>query len=240
MSSSGGSTGKGASGGGDSVTLRLKPKQGAIYVLESTSEAAGQSQVMTMNTKIVQSGDSAVVMETTFDAAAGQPDAMKGAKVTVTTSPLYQVQSVKVDSTDPMMAQMGKSMEAGMKMMPVFPENAIKPGDSWKGSFDLGKMMKDMGLPAEFEGDTVMDITYTFKGLEERDGRKVAIVTQSASDKLTMKISGQTQEMTMTVDGDNAFDIESGMVVGSTTNTKTSMMGQEQVQKQTVKLKEIK
>jgi hypothetical protein len=240
MSTSGSSSSSSTPSAGGGVTLRLKPKKGDVYVLENVSEQGGQTTTMTMNTTIVESNDSTVVMESTFSGTGAQAEQMKGMKVIVTSSPRYEIQGVKVDSKDPMVAQFAKGMETGMKMMPVFPEKEVKPGETWKGSFDLGKMMKDMGLPATFKGDTNMDLSFTFKGVEEREGRKVAIVTQKANDKFNMTMMGQEQEMTMALDGETAYDLESGMAVFTKTATTTAAGGQSQVSSQTVKLKEIK
>jgi hypothetical protein len=234
------SGGGGGSSAGETVTLKLKPKVGTTYVLENTSDANGQSSATTMTTKILESNDSNVVMESIMSGATGPGASANGMKMTITASPLYQIQSVKIDSKDPMLSQMGKAMESSLKMMPIFPDKPLKNGDTWKSSFDLGKMMTDMGLPVTFKGDTVMEMTMTFKGVEDKDGRKVAVISNTADDKITMSMNGQDQDMTMSIAGENYFDLETGMSVGSSTTTKSSVMGQETTNKNTIKLKEVK
>lgn len=226
---------------GEAVTLRLKPKVGTIYVLENMSEAGGQSSSTTMTTKILESNANGVKMENVMSNATGPAAAMlNGFKMVIQASPMYQIQTVTMDSKDPQMAQMGKAMESSMKMMPIFPQEAVRVGETWNGSFDIGRMMTDMGVPASFKGDTNMDMVMTFKGIEEKEGRQVAVIRNVANEKITMVVNGEDKDMTMEIDGETYFDLETGMSLGSVTTSKTSVMGQDQISKNTIKLKEIK
>jgi hypothetical protein len=97
------------------------------------------------------------------------------------------------------------------------PEKAVKPGDTW--SFARAQQYGP--------GSISVDATNTFKGWEQRDGRRVALIESAGA--ITTKPAAGNSLVTITVEdggkteGKAWFDPALGMVVESTTTSEFSI-----------------
>jgi hypothetical protein len=222
---------------GDTITLVLNPKPGATYVYEKTDTAQGMTNTSKNTSKVISNENGVVVMENTVSV----PEISEaGITMRLTLDEKYRVKSVTTTSKDPAAQAGAKAAENAMKLLPVFPEKEVKPGDSWKGTFDLAKVFADSGQPATFKGDSVFDVKMTYVGTKEINGRRAAIIKQEASDSVTMVSKGVDIQMSMSISGENYFEIDTGMSLGMKTQTTTKAAGQEIVQNSETKVVEVK
>jgi len=222
---------------GDTITLVLNPQPGATYVYEKTDTAQGMTNTSKNTSKVISNANGVVVMENTVTV----PELSEsGIVMRLTLDSKYRVKSVTTTSNDPAAQAGAKAAENAMKLLPVFPEKEVKPGDTWNGSFDLAKVFADSGQPATFKGDSVFDVKMTYLGTKEINGRRAAVIKQEASDSVTMVSKGVDIPMTMSISGENYFEIDTGMSLGMKTQTTTKAAGQEIVQNSETKVIEVK
>jgi hypothetical protein len=90
-----------------------------------------------------------------------------------------------------------------------FPNHPVHVGESWTQSISLSKMMGAMGGGASSGGD--LPFTFTFKGVENRGGEKVAVLAIAANSATPMKLMGQSVEIHLNLHGSALIDLASGM-----------------------------
>lgn len=215
------------SGGGGAVTLRLRPKTGTTYLLDSTREApgiAGEKKTLhaVMSMKILSSSTKEVKMESTTEST-DDPNAkdLKETVMTLTFDPRYHILEAKVSQGGQSSKAIETMMTSALKMSPVFPEEAVHVGDSWTVPVDMGAIFSSLAQGTmTVTGETKPDMKLTFTKIGKEAGREVAIVDVDLRCKMTFTVQGKDMPVELTSTGSSSFDLETGMGIASSMTTK--------------------
>lgn len=103
-----------------------------------------------------------------------------------------------------------------------FPEMPVKVGDSWETVEKIRPTVIGGRVPFVIP-EIEFRFTHTFKGIQERNGRKTALIETSGSGS-TVNTQGAENELTQSVTGTTRFDIAAGRVVSSQHNVILSLL----------------
>lgn len=241
------------------VTLLFQPKVGATYkyaMTQSTQSQMGNSSMTATNVqKILSVTGGLYKVQTTLNNV--KMDGGMGASVKKAIEGKPSVMSIdkygaiKFDASgSPGMQQMMGGM-GGQSIGMQFPKKAVKVGESWTHTIDMGAMMGSMmksqakGADVKSSGKTTM----TFK-LVKIDGSSATINcsvsgTMSMDMKAPSGASGgpQQMKMTMSMNGSGQYSVErsTGMLQSSNmkTNINMGIMGQQMTTVQNISMKRI-
>ena len=224
----------GSAQGGDSITLRLKPKKGTTYVFETVQEtaaqgAAGPKNVSTNSMKVLQSDGKTIKLQSTIDKIESkQPgvEALKGMKTVMTLTPLYKFVSITSAGGGAAGKAAAQNVEMAMKMTPSFPQQAIRPGYSWSMPVDFKAMMSKMSAGAiVVEGPGIITFKVTFARLDRKAGKATAVLKINAKSTLNVTAQGQKLKIDFDFAGENVVDVASGMATSTSATVKQGMSG---------------
>ena len=108
--------------------------------------------------------------------------------------------------------------EIAQQSVQILPEDPISPGGSWQTSFTM---------PNPLLGEVINTITFVLDGIEERDGRTVALLS-STGEIVTVTpedLAGLPMEMDVDAEmtGFLIFELDRGLVLSSSTTTEMTM-----------------
>jgi hypothetical protein len=108
--------------------------------------------------------------------------------------------------------------EIAQQGVQILPEDPISPGGSWQTSFTM---------PNPLLGEVINTITFVLDGIEERDGRTVALLS-STGEIVTVTpedLAGLPMEMDVDAEmtGFLIFELDRGLVLSSSTRTEMTM-----------------
>ena len=108
--------------------------------------------------------------------------------------------------------------EIAQQGVQILPEDPISPGGSWQTSFTM---------PNPLLGEVINTITFVLDGIEERDGRTVALLS-STGEIVTVTpedLAGLPMEMDVDAEmtGFLIFELDRGLVLSSSTTTEMTM-----------------
>ena len=108
--------------------------------------------------------------------------------------------------------------EIAQQGVQILPEGPISPGGSWQTSFTM---------PNPLLGEVINTITFVLDGIEERDGRTVALLS-STGEIVTVTpedLAGLPMEMDVDAEmtGFLIFELDRGLVLSSSTTTEMTM-----------------
>ena len=108
--------------------------------------------------------------------------------------------------------------EIAQQGVQILPEGPISPGGSWQTSFTM---------PNPLLGEVINTITFVLDGIEERDGRTVALL--SSTGEIVTATPEDLAGLPMEVDVDAEmtgfliFELDRGLVLSSSTTTEMTM-----------------
>jgi hypothetical protein len=151
-------------------------------------------------------------------AAFEQSMTTRGEVLSVTPTAETLAQLEKTDGDGPAPAGISEESLKGLlnQTAAALPEHAVKPGDTWQGQ----------AVTQSPVGALKMDVTYTFAGQEERDGRplekidvEVKLSIEPGEDPATIKVAVVEQESK----GVMLFDAQAGRFVETNMHQKMTL-----------------
>lgn len=125
----------------------------------------------------------------------------------------------------------------------ALPNRAVRVGESWKSSFDIGKMMKSMaGAQAPGMSITgVLPITTKLVGVKKVNGKTLANLQFTMAGTMTMGMQGQKFATQMNTKGNSWIEVGTGVMHEvSTKGTSTTSFGtQKMVQNISTSMKKL-
>ncbi len=216
------------------VSLRFNPPVGKTYQFKMTVKmqmgavAGGPAMEfqtdMDSDMKVVSRTGDVTTMETKFSKAhvtlpedspiAAMKESLEKQSndktVTSKIDGFYHVQGVNGSGMD--------SMINGMQAM-SFPDHAIKVGDDWSYSMDLGKMIAAGGnaVPGapSVEASGKIPIKFRLKEITQKGNQTFANIEITMDGDAKMSVSGQEIEMHIKSTGTQQIEVSTGMTVGT-------------------------
>lgn len=208
------------------VTLRLKPKKNSIYTYTTITEVASSTtgelksttSHVTTSMKVVSADKNKVELLTTIDDidsdARGASDA-KAMKTTFVVSPLWEFKDVSIEGGGASGQVLVNSFKAALRLGTVFPEKSVKPNDQWTVEIDIADLfasMYDGYLKVKGEAKTPM--TVKLAAIEDREGRKVAILKTSFEAAFSLSLGSRELPTTWKLENTSDIDLQTGMSLG--------------------------
>lgn len=230
----------------DSVLLRLNLTAGKVYRYQtkttmtqsggpmSADIAQTIENAMTIERKIgadyliankILKASSSSKNKTMADMIQKQSKQLVGMVVRITYDARGNSKSAKVDGGNSQSSQMVKAMTAsniGMNGI-IFPEKAVRVGDTWKHTLDwnklLGSLTSGMGFSMKFDKPLV--INYKLTSVDRTAGKAGVLCTIKGDTKATINGSGQSQQFGLSMDmkATMSLDLKSGMILSSQTKS---------------------
>lgn len=208
------------------VTLRLKPKKNAIYTYttiteiasSTTGELKSNTSHVTTSMKVVAADKNKVELLTTIDDiksdARGANDA-KAMKTTFVVSPLWEFKDVSIEGGGASGQVLVNSFKAAMRIGTVFPEKGVKPNDQWTVELDIADLFASMydGF-LKVKGEAKAPMTVKLVAVEDREGRRVAVLKTSFETSFTLTLGSGELPATWKMDNTSDIDIQTGMSMG--------------------------
>ena len=108
--------------------------------------------------------------------------------------------------------------EIAQQGVQILPTDPISPGGSWQMSFTM---------PNPLLGEVINTLTFILDGIEERDGRTVALLSSTGeiATDTPEDLAGLPMEMDVDAEmtGFLIFDVDRGLVLSSSTTTEMTM-----------------
>ncbi len=221
------------------VTLRLKPPVGAKYKVEEISESNGHVATMVIDREVKSASDQSIHFESTVTDVKGDAILVIGLKMDTEFTPRYAVKANSTASSNPEFKTVANNVLVTLKTAPSLPENAVKPGDTWKTTFSLPDMFPNTP-GVQILGEKAVPVDCTFVGTRDEGGRKVAVVMMKCEAKSSLKYKDQTQKLDVKIDGEYRYDLETGMLLYSVQNKSTSSEADSSSLKTTTTAKPVK
>ena len=121
----------------------------------------------------------------------------------------------------PMLGEMFNAQtltEIAQQGVQILPTDPISPGGSWQMSFTM---------PNPLLGEVINTLTFILDGIEERDGRTVALLSSTGeiATDTPEDLAGLPMEMDVDAEmtGFLIFDVDRGLVLSSSTTTEMTM-----------------
>lgn len=255
----------GGCGKGDSVTLRLRLKEGATYAFESkisqTTEMQGQKnvadQTLVTTVKVDDASDGRYRTTSSISdveiTSAGVTESQKedlrkrieGVRVNLEYDDLgHTLASKSADNkaANSFAASMGAQ---GVGFMGLhFPSRAVRAGDTWSAEFDIQQVLGSMLAGMKPKGASTIPIKYTLKKIEDRNGKKIGVIAFDMSGSLEFIVENPGRapvevKMKTASKGDYVVDLATGIPLESTTTGRNDIEvpGQVLGQDMTIKVK---
>lgn len=238
-SAEGGDAAGKADASGGPVTLVLKPKVGAKYKVEEVSESKGKVATMFIDREVKSVDDKGVKIESTVSDVQGDGVLVIGLKMQTELSPRYEVRSNTTQSSNPEFKVVSQNVYITMSMAPVLPAGPVKVGDTWQTSFSLPSMF-EMNPEVKIVGQEKIPMDCTYIGTKEVGGMKVAAITLKCDAKSAYSFKDQKQDLSLKLDGEFHYDLETGMLVNSVLTKSTKSDADENTLVTTTKVVPVK
>lgn len=242
--------------------IRYAPPVGSVTKYRMTTSVAqalpgqatrnGMSSSVDLTLKVISRSGSQTTVESTtgkmkLDVPGGVPAASKkqaeaagsGAKTQMVMDATGTIVSAKAlgKGANPMAAGMGQGFSSAVQGL-SFPNRAVKIGESWKATLDLGKFLKaagSKGLPAGMTISGVMPITTKLVATKQQGGKTLANLKFTMAGTMTMGMQGQSFPTKMNTVGDSWIEVGTGITHSMKTvaTSATSFGGQTMTQKVT-------
>lgn len=248
-----------ATGSAQTVLLRFKPPVGATshFVMSTsmTQTVPGMPAPMSTSTsvpmtmRVVSRSGDVTTMESKMGQAkvtipAGSPMASmkpmleKTMSGVATTTTIDQFGSMKGNSA----AAGGASgmMGGGMNGQTIsFPKKAVKVGESWSETLDMGKAMLGAAAQSGMTATGKIPIVYRLVSLKKVGGKSLATISVSMKGKSTMNMPQGKMDMNLTATGVMVVDAATGMFVSTSMTSDTAMqiMGKDMHQHMVMSMK---
>ncbi|MGV3614818.1 MAG: hypothetical protein ACO1SV_05715 [Fimbriimonas sp.] len=145
--------------------------------------------------------------------------------------------------SNPMAAGMGEGFSGAVQGL-SFPNRAVKVGETWKASLDMGKFLRAAGsknLPAGMTISGVLPITTKLVAVRQRGGKALANLKFTMAGTLTMGMQNQKIPTRMNSVGDCWIEVGTGIAHSMKTvaTSTTGFGGRSMVQKITTTMTKI-
>lgn len=250
---------------GQTVLLRFKPPVGTTVSYTMTmslvQKAPGMakpmafSQVVPMTLRAVSRSGGGTTLQTKTGQAkvtlpAGSPMAAmkaameKQASGTTATTVVDELGNLKTvnaatGANAAMARGIGTGMMAGAQGV-AYPKRALKVGDAWTASLDMGKAMGGvMGGAIKAKGS--LPIVYRLTGIQKRGGRTLAQIAVTMKGGTSVSMGANAMKMALDSTGTMFVDADTGlldsMAISSVTDMAFGAAGQSMRQSMTMTMK---
>jgi len=156
--------------------------------------------------------------------------------------------SVTTSGLSPMEKQMAKAFEQAMSggaQGTLFPPHALRVGETWTTSFDMGKLMSGMAGPVEIKtlGSGKIPFTLKLLGITGTGSNAVVRLGMAMKGSVTMLMGAKAEKMVLAVDGagGGTYRLNDGQTLGMTMTSRSiiSVAGTKLTQRMVVAMKPL-
>jgi hypothetical protein len=133
---------------------------------------------------------------------------------------------------------MAKSMTTGLQGV-SFPKQAVKVGDTWTSSLDMGKMISAAAKAAP--SSKPMLVTFRLAAIENQGGKRLARIAMTMKGSMKIDASGQSVPISMSMSGYSLIEADTGLTVGTamTSDSTFTVMGNTMKQHMVMTMKSL-
>lgn len=208
------------------VTLRLKPKKNSVYTYTTITEVASSTtgdlkltkSFVTTSMKVISSDKNEIRLLTTIEDiksdARGAADA-KAMKTTFIVDPVWRFKDVSVEGGGASGQVLVNSLKSALRIGPIFPEKSVRPNDQWTVELDVADLFASMydGF-MKVKGEAKALMTNKLLSIEERDGRRIALLRTSFDTQFSLSLGTRELPATWKLETTSEVDLQTGMSVG--------------------------
>jgi len=225
-----------ATGSAQTVLLRFKPPVGTkvtyAMTMNMTQAVPGMPAPMSFSTVVPMTmrAVSRAGISTTVEIKMGQAKVtMPAGSQMASMKPMLEktmsgiVTTTTIDELGNMKGAPGAGGGINQNSQTItFPKKAIKVGDSWSATLDMGKMMP--GAQAGMTATGVIPITYRLQSLKKVGDKTLAVISMAMKGKSTMTMPQGKMDINMNSTGQSVVNVATGMFISTSMTSDIAMV----------------